>query len=69
MTVRELRHALVGLPPEAAVYVVGDWERVDEWGNLDDLKEVRDVHTQRVTLDEGLDFRDITEVLIETAEP
>jgi len=69
MTVRELRHALVGLPPEAEIYVVRDWERVDDYGNLDDLAEVEGVHTQRVTVDEGLDFRDILEVLIEMREP
>ena len=65
MTVKELKKALVGLPADAEVYVVLDWGCVDEDGNLDDLAEVTDVHTQRRAVDEGLDFRDITEVLIE----
>ena len=47
MTVKELRKALSGLPSDAEVYVVRDWETVDEWGNLDDLAEVADVHTQQ----------------------
>lgn len=69
MTVKELKNAIKGLPADADVYVVRDWERTDEWGNLDDLAAVVDVHTQRETIDEGLDFRDITEVLIEMREP
>ena len=69
MTVKELKKALVGLPADAEVYVVRDWGRVDEDGNLDDLAVVADVLTQRVMVDDGLDFRDITEVLIEMREP
>ena len=56
MTVKELKNALMGLPADAEVYVVRDWDAVDEWGNLSDLAEVKDVQTQRVTVDEGLDF-------------
>lgn len=37
MTVKELKNALKGLPADAEVYVVRNWESVDEWGNLDDL--------------------------------
>lgn len=69
MTVKELKDALKGLPADAGVYVARDWETVDEWGNLDDLAEVADVHTQTVAVDDGLDFRDITEVLTEMREP
>lgn len=69
MTVKELKNALKGLPSDAEVYVVRDWETVDEWGNLDDLAEVADVHTQNVAVDDGMDFRDVTEVLIEMREP
>lgn len=69
MTVKELKDALKGLPADAEVYVVRNWESVDEWGNLTDIAEVRDVQTQTVTVDEGLDFQDYTEVLIEIAEP
>lgn len=69
MTAKELKNALKGLPADADVYVVRNWESVDEWGNLTDIAEVRDVQTQTVTVDEGLDFQDYTEVLIEIAEP
>lgn len=69
MTVKELKNALKGLPADAEVYVVRNWESVDEWGNLTDIAEVRDVQTQTVTVDEGLDFQDYIEVLIEIAEP
>lgn len=69
MTVKELKNALKGLPADAEVYVVRNWESADEWGNLTDIAEVRDVQTQTVTVDEGLDFQDYTEVLIEMAEP
>lgn len=68
MTVKELKNALKGLPSDAEVYVVRNWESADEWGNLNDLAEVADVHTQTVTVDDGMDFRDITEVLIEMRE-
>lgn len=69
MTVKELKNALKGLPADADVHVVRNWESVDEWGNLTDIAEVREVQTQTVTVDEGLDFQDDTEVLIEIAEP
>lgn len=69
MTVKELKNALKGLPSDAEVYVVRNWESADEWGNLNDLAEVANVHTQLVAIDDGLDFRDITEVLIEMREP
>lgn len=68
MTVKELKNALKGLPSDAEIYVVRNWESADEWGNLNDLAEVANVHTQRVAIDEGLDFRDYTEVLIEMRE-
>ncbi len=69
MTVKELRKALSGLPSDAEVYVVRDWVAESEWDNLDDLAEVADVHTQTVAVDDGMDFRDVTEVLIEMREP
>ncbi len=37
MTVKELKNALKGLPADAEVYVVRNWESVDEWGNLTDI--------------------------------
>lgn len=39
------------------------------YGYLRVSSDDQDVHTQRVAIDEGLDFRDYTEVLIEMREP
>ena len=69
MTVRELynwckacRHK------EAEVYLVKDWEQVDEDGNLTDLYRLDDVVTQTVIVDYGMDFVDVTEVLLSFEE-
>lgn len=67
MTVRELynwckacRHK------DAEVYLVKDWEEVDEEGCLTDLYRLRDISTQIVIVDEGLNgFRDEYEVLLD----
>lgn len=65
MTVRELynwckacRHK------EAEVYLVKDWEQVDEDGNLTDLYRLDNVSEQVVIVDDGMDFADIHEVLL-----
>ena len=50
---------------EAEVYLVKDWEEVDEDGNLNDLYRLRDITTQVVIVDEGLDFKDVYEVLLD----
>ena len=55
-------------PQDAEVYVVGDWEKYDEFGNLSDLKPVYDVSSQNVVIETGMDFEDVTEVLIEVRE-
>ena len=65
MTVRELynwckacRHK------EAEVYLCKDWEQVDENGILTDLYHLNDVTEQTVTIDDGIDFTDMHEVLL-----
>lgn len=68
MTIKEFIKALKQYPQDAEVYVVGDWEKFDEFGNLTDLKPVCDVSSQKVVIDIGLDFEDVTEVLIEVRE-
>lgn len=68
MTIKEFIKALKQYPQDAEVYVVGDWDKYDEFGNLSDLKPVYDVSSQNVVIDTGLDFEDITEVLIEVRE-
>lgn len=69
MTVRELynwckayRHK------EAEVYLVKDWEKVDEQGCLTDLYRLKDVLDQLIVLDDGMDFIDKHEVLLEVDE-
>ena len=65
MTVRELynwckacRHK------EAEVYLVKDWEQLDEDNNLTDLYRLDNVSEQVVIVDDGMDFTDIHEVLL-----
>ena len=68
MTIKEFIKALKQYPQDAEVYVVGDWEKFDEFGNLTDLKAVYDVTSQNIVVDLGMDFEDVTEVLIEVRE-
>ena len=68
MKIKEFIKALKQYPQDAEVYVVGDWEKYDEFGNLPDLKPVSDVSSQNVVIDTGMDFEDVTEVLIEVRE-
>ena len=68
MTIKEFIKALKQYPQDAEVYVVGDWEKHDEFGNLSDLKPVYDVNSQNVVIDTGMDFEDVTDVLIEVRE-
>lgn len=68
MTIKEFIKALKQYPQDAEVYVVGDWEKFDEFGNLTDLKAVYDVTSQIIVIDTGMDFEDVTQVLIEVRE-
>ena len=68
MKVKDFIKELKRYPQEAEVYVVGDWEKYDEFGNLSDLKPVYDVSSQNVVIETGMDFEDVTEVLIEVRE-
>lgn len=68
MKIKEFIKALKQYPQDAEVYVVGDWEQYDEFGNLSDLKPVYDVCSQNVVVETSMDFEDVTEVLIEVRE-
>ena len=68
MKVKDFIKELKRYPQEAEVYVVGDWEKYDEFGNLSDLKAVYDLSSQNVVIETGMDFEDVTEVLIEVRE-
>lgn len=64
MTAGELIKELRGYPKDAEVYIVDNWEAVDEDGLLTELREVNEVSVQHKVIDMGLDFEDITEVLL-----
>ena len=68
MKVKDFIKELKRYPQDAEVYVVGDWEKYDEFGNISDLKPVYDVSSQNVVIETGMDFEDVTEVLIEVRE-
>ena len=68
MKVKDFIKELKRYPQDAEVFVVGDWEKYDEFGNLSDLKAVYDVSSQNVVIETGMDFEDVTEVLIEVRE-
>ena len=50
------------MPKEANVYLVKDWEMLDEDNCLTDLYELEDVSKQTIIVDDGLDVVDIDEV-------
>ncbi len=64
MTVGELKKALKEYDNAAEVYFVKDWGACDEYGVLTELAALREVTSQRVVIDVGLDFEDRTEVLL-----
>lgn len=69
MTVRELYNWCKACKnKDAEVYMVKDWDQVDENGTLTDLYKLKDINTQYIILDDGLDFVDVPEVLLEFEE-
>lgn len=69
MTVRELYNWCKACKnKDAEVYMVKDWDQVDENGTLTDLYKLKDINTQYIILDDGLDFVDVQEVLLEFEE-
>ena len=69
MTVRELYNWCKACRnKDAEVYMLKDWDQVDENGTLTDLYKLKDINTQYIILDDGLDFVDVPEVLLEFEE-
>ncbi len=69
MTVRELYNWCKACKhKEAEVYLVKDWGQVDENGVLTDLYRLKDIITQVEVIDDGLDFTDVHEALLEVEE-
>lgn len=65
MTVEQAIKELKKLPKKAEIYLVKDWEDFDEDGYLKDLYRLSFITSQMVVVGKGLDFEDITEVLLE----
>ena len=67
MTVEELKRELIRYPKDAKVYLVKDWDAIED-GVLTDLAELTGVSSQIEVVDNGLDFEDLHEVLLEFEE-
>ena len=68
MTVRELYNWCKAFKnKDAEVYLVKDWEAVDEEGNLTDLYRLEDMTYQCVVVDMGMDFENVYEALLEVS--
>ena len=68
MTVKELKKALKGYGDDDEVFMVGDWEKVED-GMLTDLRALKDVTSQIEVVDMGLDFEENRQVLLCFDEP
>lgn len=67
MTVKELKRELSRYPDDAKIYLVKDWDAVED-GVLTDLAELTGISSQIEVVDNGLDFEDLYEVLLEFEE-
>lgn len=65
MTVAEAIKELKKYPKNAEIYICKDYEECDEEGNLIDLYRLNGISHQVVIIDEGMDWKDVTEVLVE----
>jgi len=69
MTVRQLYNWCKAFKyKDAEVYLVKDWEQVDEEGNLNDLYRLNDMTYQCVVVDMGMDFENVYEALLEVSD-
>lgn len=65
MTVAEAIKGLKKYPKDAEIYLVKDYGECDEDGYLIDLYRLNGISHQEVIIDEGMDWKDVTEVLVE----
>ena len=63
MKVKDLIKELKKYDQSAEVYMVKDWEQVED-GILTDRYPLNDICDQTVVIDEGLDFVDYKEVIL-----
>ncbi len=65
MKVKDLIAALKKIKDkDSEVYLVKDWDQVDEEGRLTDLYRLNDVTSQFLIVDIGMDWEEETEVLL-----
>ena len=65
MKVSEVIKELKKLPKDAEVFLVKDWEDCDVDGYFQDLYRLREVTYQVIPLDMGLEWKNVTEVLLD----
>lgn len=65
MTVAEAIKGLKKFPKDAEIYLCKDYEECDEEGYLTDLYRLNGISYQFIIIDEGMDFKEVTEVLLE----
>jgi len=65
MTVAEAIKELKKFPKDAEIYLCKDYELCDEEGILIDLYRLNYISHQFVIIDEGMDWKEVTEVLME----
>lgn len=64
MTVSDLILELRQMPQNAEVYMVGDWDALDDGGNLTDLHRLIETTHQVRIVDDGMEWEDETDVLL-----
>ena len=65
MTVKELIKELRQYDGDTPVYLCLDWDQTNDQNELIQLGEVNGICSQRIVIDDGLDFHDEEQVLID----
>ncbi len=69
MTVAEAIKQLKKYPKDADIYLVKDWEQeCDEQGCFQILYRLRSITYQELVVEDGMDGKDVTEVLLDCEE-
>lgn len=64
MTVAEVIKELMKLPKDAEIFMVKDWDDVED-GCLNDLYRLIGVSEQVRVVEDGMDWKDETEIILE----
>lgn len=69
MTVKEALKELKKYPKDAEIYLVKDWaQECDDQGCFTILYRLRDITDQQLVVEDGMDWKDVTEVLLDCEE-